>query len=69
MPSFVLRLLPALAFLGFLASPFLPDLREWSSRGDLMTAVGANGMTIDPDGGGAPGGSPVVIADPADPGQ
>jgi len=54
MPSFALRLLPALVFLGFLASPYLPDLQGWGERGDLTTAVGTNGMTIDPDGGGAP---------------
>lgn len=68
MLNLVLRLLPGFAFLAFLASPYLSDFRG-SDRGGLMTAIEANGMVIDPNGGETPGGAPVTIGDPIDPDQ
>jgi hypothetical protein len=64
MPNLLLRLLPLLSLLGFLAGPgWLDDRRPRPDEG-LAIAVAANGMAIDPDGGSP---SPVVIPEPADP--
>lgn len=65
MLNLTLRLLPLLAFLGFLAGPggWLDDRGPRLAGGPSFVAT--NGMAIDPDGG--PGGAPVII-DPADPG-
>jgi hypothetical protein len=69
MLNLALRLLPGFALLAFLASPELPDFRDWADRGALTTAVEANGMVIDPNGEGPSGGSPGTTGDPADPDQ
>ena len=68
MPSLILRLLPFLALLGFLAGPakWLDDRGPRSAEG-LMVSIAANGMAIDPDGGHGPTGAPVVAPEPADP--
>lgn len=65
----VLRLLPLLSLLGFLAGPggWLEDHSLRPAEGRIFT-VAANGMAIDPDGRTGPGGAPVTIADPTDPG-
>lgn len=64
----VLRLLPLLSLLGFLAGPggWLEDRSPRAAEDRIFTAA-ANGMAIDPDGRTGPGGAPVIIADPTDP--
>lgn len=68
MPNLILRLLPLLSLLGFLAgSGWLDDRGPRPAEGSPF-AVAANGMAIDPNGGNGPGGAPVTITDPTDPG-
>ena len=64
MPHLLLRLLPLLSLLGFLAGPGGLDDRSPRSDEGRTVAIAANGMIIDPDGGGAP----VAIPEPTDPG-
>lgn len=69
MPDLLPRLLPFLALLGLLASS-----SGWLDRSPepdegLTFAIAANGMIIDPDGKPAPGGAPVTIEGPTDPGR
>ncbi len=68
MPSLILRLLPFLSLLGFLAAPagWLDDRGPRSAKGPTV-AIATNGMAIDPDGGNGLGGAPVIVPEPTDP--
>lgn len=61
MPNLLPRLLPLLALLGLLAGS-----SGWLEG--FSKAIAENGMSVDPNGGNGPGGAPVTIIDPTDPG-
>lgn len=65
MPNVLLRLLPLLVLLGYFASPLIPHGTSGSTQG-LRLLTGENGMTIDPNGGDKPGGTPIRIDAPPD---
>jgi hypothetical protein len=69
MPDLLPRLLPFLALLGLLAGSSGWLDRSSGPEGGLTFAVAANGMIIDPDGKPAPGGAPVTIEEPTEPGH
>lgn len=64
MPHLLLRLLPLLSLLGFLAGPGWQDDRGSRSDEGRAVAIATNGMAIDPNGGN---GAPVIIPEPPDP--
>ena len=68
MPNVFLRLLPLLVLLGYFASPPLSHGTSGSTQG-LRLLTGENGMTIDPNGGDKPTGTPVTIDTPSDQGR
>lgn len=68
MPNVFLRLFPLLVLLGYFASP-LSSHGTASSAGGLRLLTGENGMTIDPNGGDKPGGTPLRIDPSANPVQ
>lgn len=65
MPDLFLRLLPFLVLLGLFAMPHVVASRP---QHGLTKATGENGMIIDPNGGTTPGGAPVKLTEPTDPG-
>lgn len=68
MPNVFLRLLPLLVLLGYFASP-LPSHETSRSTGGIRLLTGENGMTIDPNGGDKPGGTPIRIDPSSNPVQ
>lgn len=64
MSHLLLRLFPLLSLLGFLAGPGWHDDRSPRSDEGRTVAIAANGMIIDPDGGGN---APVTVPEPTDP--
>ena len=64
MPHLLLRLLPLVSLLGLLAGPGWLDDRSPRPAEGPVVAIAANGMIIDPDGGGT---APVIVPEPTDP--
>ena len=68
MPDLLPRLLPFLALLGLLAGSSGWLDRSPRPEGGFTKITAENGMSIDPNGGNGPGGAPVTITEPTNPG-